>query len=111
MTDEHEARLAVTTHWEQSLPVVHVVGDLEAETRGALERELRNVCAIRGDVALDLSGVRDGDMAGFAPLVAAARDLRHRGDRLHARRPSPAAVRLIDALDATGAVSMDDPDH
>jgi anti-sigma B factor antagonist len=92
------AEFSVTVEGESLL--VKVVGELDLATAPELDACLRPV---RGDVAIDCSGLDFIDSSGIRSLVEAHRAAEARGDRLTIRNLPENARR---ALEAVGLISI-----
>jgi anti-anti-sigma factor len=80
--------------------LIQVTGDLDSNTRGALERELRRVESTDVEtIVLDLSGLDYLDSDGIALLFDAAERSHLNGDRLRLLRPTEKAGSLLKLMD------------
>jgi anti-sigma B factor antagonist len=88
--------------------VLAVVGELDVATSPELERE---VLALLGrgvsEVVVDASRVEFIDASGIGVLVGAANTARETGAQLVLRGTSAATRRLLDLLDLTGALPIE----
>lgn len=96
--DDGPLKIQVGPTFETCL--IQVAGELDGQTRGALESELRRVEATDVDtIVLDLSGLEFLDSDGIQLLLDAVERSKFDGERLRLLRPPDESAALLKLMD------------
>jgi anti-anti-sigma factor len=101
-------RASAWTHLLGVTAVVRVIGDLDLQIQRMLRNELDRAQAFGRDITMvDLGRVSFMDLAGLAPLVAAARTARQVGRQLVLMQVPASVQRLIELAGVRGEFAAD----
>lgn len=75
--------------------VLHLVGDFDVRSTGAVRDALHRELGGSGDVVVDLSGVESVDVTALRVLAVATHRASRRGDHLRLRGCGPAVRRML----------------